>query len=174
MQDLEPRRGRPRKFAEPSRAITLTLPEHIIAALGEVDADLSRAIVRVTERTRQGRAPSARAVSPAVALTRFGRHAVIVVMPSPALGRVKGVELVPMPDGRALIALERARNIADLELTLEDALDGAELSKTDEETFRSLLSVLREARRSKVVSLLQRSIIVLESQPKASRAPARS
>ena len=174
MQDLEPRRGRPRKYAEPSRAVTLTLPEHIIDELSEVDADLSRAIVRVTERTRRSRAHSARAVNPAVALTRFGRHAVIVVTPSPALAGVNGVELVPMADGRALIALERARTIADLELTLEDALDGAALSKTDEETFRSVLSILREARRSKVVSLLQRSIIVLESRPKAGRASARS
>ena len=174
MQDLEPRRGRPRKFAEPSRAVTLTLPEHIIDELAGVDADLSRAIVRITERTRRSRAASARGESPAVALTRFGRHAVIVVSPSPALAGVKGVELVPMPDGRALIALERARTIADLELTLEDALDGAGLSKSDQATFRSVLTILREARRSKVVSLLQRSIIVLESQPKARRASART
>ena len=55
MQALEPRRGRPRKFAEPSRAVTLTLPEHIIDELGKVDADISRAIVRVTERTRRSR-----------------------------------------------------------------------------------------------------------------------
>jgi hypothetical protein len=29
---LVPRRGRPRKFGGPSRAVTLTLPEDIIAA----------------------------------------------------------------------------------------------------------------------------------------------
>ena len=169
MQALEPRRGRPRKFAEPSRAVTLTLPEHIIDELGKVDADISRAIVRVTERTRRSRPSSA----PAAELARFGRHAVILVAPSPALAQVPGVELVPMPDGRALIAIERARTIADLELMLEDALDGEQLSKIDQATFRSVLSILREARRSKVVSLLQRSIIVLESRPKTRRASAR-
>ena len=173
MQALEPRRGRPRKFAEPSRAVTLTLPDHIIDELGKVDADISRAIVRVTERTRRLRSSSAPGASPVAELARFGRHAVILVAPSPALAQVPGVELVPMPDGRALIAIERARTIADLELMLEDALDGEQLSKIDQATFRSVLSILREARRSKVVSLLQRSIIVLESRPKTRRASAR-
>jgi hypothetical protein len=30
----------------PSRAVTLTLPEHVIEALGSVDADLSRILPR--------------------------------------------------------------------------------------------------------------------------------
>ena len=46
---LPPRRGRPQKFGRPSRAVTLTLPEDVIAALGRVDDDLSRAIVRVSK-----------------------------------------------------------------------------------------------------------------------------
>ena len=46
---LTRRRGRPRKFLAPSRAITLTLPEHVIDALHAVDADLSRAVVRLTQ-----------------------------------------------------------------------------------------------------------------------------
>ena len=169
MQDLEPRRGRPRKFAVPSRAVTLTLPEHIIDELGGVDPDLSRAVVRVTE-ARGKKRTAAVAAPPAAELTRFGRHAVIIVTPSAALGECAGVELVPLPDGRALIALERARTIADLELTLEDALDGDALEGADVETFRSVLHILREARRSDTVSLLQRSIIVLETRGKTRRA----
>ncbi len=43
------RRGRPRKFMVPSRAVTLTLPETVIAALEDVDHELSRAVVRIAQ-----------------------------------------------------------------------------------------------------------------------------
>lgn len=172
MPQIEVRRGRPRKFAAPSRAVTLTLPEHIIEALGTVDPDLSRAVVRVTERTQAPRA-SRRKVAKAAELTQFGRHAVIVVSPTPTLAARTGVELVPLPDGRALIAFPRQNTIADLELKIEDALDDAKLSAADESTFRSILEILRDARRSAEVSLLQRSIIILEAHRKRRRTSQR-
>src|SRR4029079_11482540 len=37
--------GRPRKFAQPSRPVTVTLPEDTLTRLGTIDADLGRAIV---------------------------------------------------------------------------------------------------------------------------------
>ena len=46
---LGPRRGRPRKFSRPSRSVTLTLPDDVIAALLAVDSDLSRAVVRAVQ-----------------------------------------------------------------------------------------------------------------------------
>lgn len=172
MPQIEVRRGRPRKFAVPSRAVTLTLPEHIIDALGTVDGDLSRAIVRVTERTRTRtlRRPPA----PSAELTHFGRHAVIVVSPTRTLSERTGVELVPLPDGRALIAFPREKTIAEIELRLKDALEQPGLSAADEATFRSILEILRDARRSAEVALLQRSIIVLEARRKRPRVRKRS
>ena len=164
MQGLEPRRGRPRKFAAPSRAVTLTLPEHVIDALGSVDADLSRAVVQLTQPALalgpRGKAATRRPAE----LTRFGRHAVIVVNPTPTLEKRTGVELVPLPDGRALIALEQPTTIADLELFIEDSLDAPDLAKADAAVFQSVLGILREARRSSDIAVLQRSIIVLETR----------
>src|ERR687886_98330 len=98
---LAPRRGRPRKFTVPSRPVTLTLPEHVIAALGSVDADLIRAIVRVMQPrlARQAHAPAE--------LASFGRRAVIVVNPTRTLEQRTGVTLIHLPDGRALISFER-------------------------------------------------------------------
>ena len=55
------RRGPPRKFGRPSQPVTLTLPDDVIAALLGIDADLSRAIVRVTQplvRVSRARLPS--------------------------------------------------------------------------------------------------------------------
>jgi hypothetical protein len=75
--DVARRRGRPRKFTERSRAVTLTLPETVIAALADVDHDLSRAVVRVAQTEL-----AAKRRYPAVELAMFGRRAVIVVNPT--------------------------------------------------------------------------------------------
>ena len=175
MQQLEPRRGRPRKFAAPSRAVTITLPDHIIDELGAVDGDRSRAGVRVTERARRARSTTARKAAPSpVELTQFGRHAVILVSPTPTLAERTGVELVPLPDGRALIAFPREKTIADIALRLEDALDDPALPAVDIAIFKAILAILREARQSAGVALLQRSIIVLESRRKPRRVARRS
>lgn len=152
---LRPRRGRPRKFTVPSRPITLTLPEHVIEALAAVDPDISRAVVRLVqpELTKRPHLP--------VELTTFGRRAVIVVNPSRTLEEQAGIDLIPLPDGRALISFERAKSIADVELQIADALDGR-LPAEDQKTFETIAEMLKTARRSDDVALLQRSIIVLE------------
>ena len=97
-------------------------------------------------------------------LVAYGRHAVIVVNPTPTLKQRTGVELVPLPDGRALISFDRARTIAALELTIADALEDHSLSRPDQAVFRAIAEILRTARRSNDVTLLQRNIIVLEAR----------
>ncbi len=161
---MGPRRGRPRKFLEPSRAVTLTLPEPVIAALAAIDEDLSRAVVRVVQPAL-GKAPS-----PAAELAPFGRHAVIVVRPSRALERRTGLLLVPLPDGRALISFEESHTIADLELQLQDLLDDPGLAAGDRRIFEEVAGYLRDARRARGVSVQRRSIIVFESARPARRA----
>ena len=160
-------RGRPRKFATPSRHVTLTLPVHVIDVLTGIDADLSRAVVRVA-------GPSAAAPPHRPAeVTRFGRRAVIVVDPSRTLEQRAGVELVPLPDGRALISFDRARTTADLELTIADALEDAQLPARDRAIFEAVANILKAARQSEDVVLRQRNIIVLEARRKP-RSPARA
>jgi hypothetical protein len=162
-----PRRGRPRKFAVPSRAVTLTLPEDVLAALGEVDPDIGRAIVRIMQPAR------ARQKHPPAELETFGRRAVIVVNPTPSLERQPGVHLVPLPDGRALISFDQSATIADLELFITDELDSRRLSTGDREIYESVRNILRGARQSAGVTLIQRQIVVLESGRKASPTSAR-
>lgn len=173
-KSVAPRRGRPRKFSGPSRPVTLTLPLQVIAALSAVDADLSRAVVRIAQPEL------ARRPHPPAELATFGRRAVIVVNPTRALERRTGVDLVPLPDGRALISFDQPRSIADLELHLTDALDDRALPDSDRSLFEGVLNILRDARRSNDVTLLQRSIILIETSKRprpvsstASRAKAR-
>jgi hypothetical protein len=159
-------RGRPRKFAEPSRAVTVTLPESALARLAGLDDDLSLAIVRLLDR-EQSVPPR-----PPAELATFGRRAVITVRPTPALERRVGLDVIPMPDGRALISFDQPNTIADLELTLNDALDERHLSRDEREVFEAIGAILKEARRSSDILLLRRSIIVLEYTGRARAADA--
>jgi hypothetical protein len=166
LRPVRPRRGRPRKFAAPSRAVTLTLPEHIIEALESVDADVSRAIVRLVPPRLAKRA------HPPADVVRFGRRGVIVVNPTPSLERRTGVMLVPLPDGRAIIAFDRQITPARLELLIQDALDQHDLSEADAGIFQSIRALLKDARRSGAVRLEQKNIIVLEHAARRAAAPA--
>jgi hypothetical protein len=150
------RRGRPRKFSRPARAVTLTLPEATIAALRAIDRDLSRAVVRVVQPHEQEPARS-----PAE-LAEYGGQAVIVVAPSRTLTERTGAELVPLTDGRALLAFNDTISVSQFELRLLDALADPSLDQSDRETFTALTNILGGTRRSGRAQMGQRNIIVFE------------
>jgi hypothetical protein len=143
--------------------VTLTLPEDVIVALGAIDHDLSRAVVRVTQPEM------AKAPHPAAELAVFGRYAVIVVNPTKTLEQRTGVLLVPLSDGRALIAFDETMTADRLELAIQDELEDHGLPEEDARVFQSIRELLKEARRSKSVALRQRNIIVLEHTQPADR-----
>jgi hypothetical protein len=150
-------RGRPRKFADASRAVTLTLPDSVIATLRGIHHDLSQAIVRLTQRNRS------RTRRKGADLMVFGKRAVITIRPTPSLEMHAGVQLVPLPDGRALISFADPTSLAALQLSIADALDDADMPAADRQVYEHLGRILRDARRSDRVTLAQRHIIVLES-----------
>src|SRR5687767_805685 len=108
---------------------------------------------------------------PPAELATFGRHSVIVVNPSRTLERRTGIELLHLPDGRALISFERSMTIAALELLIADALEDRNLPAGDRAIFQAIGGILKTARRSDSITLLQRNVIVLETRRAA--APLR-
>ena len=156
--ELARRRGRPRKFTVPARPVTLTLPEQVIAALSAVDADISRAIVRLAQPI------VAKQPHPAAELATFGPRSVIVVNPTRTLERHPGVMLVHLPDGRALISFDHSITIAGLELMIADALEDRRVSNGDRAVLEGVAGILRTARRSADKILAQRNIIVVENK----------
>jgi hypothetical protein len=160
-------RGRPRKFAEPTRVVSLTLPESLIASLFNVHADLGMAVATLVSRAEASKP------RPSAELVVFGRRAVISVRPTAALERRLGVELVPLADGRALIALDTPVTLAEFELRIADALEDDTLPPEDRDAFETLRGILRDARRSSDVALLRRNIIVLQSGGHAAQAAPR-
>jgi hypothetical protein len=152
----EVQRGRPKKYGRPARAVTVTLPEDVLTRLSALHPDVGSAIVRLVERHRQSRVQPIRATE----VARYGNHAVILVTPTPALKRLRGVELVPIGDGRALISLAPSMGIPALELQVRDAIE----ESGDQQELRILTSIaeiLRQGRGNAAVSLEQRTIIVL-------------
>lgn len=160
------RRGRPRKFNRPSRAVTLTLPDDTVATLQRIDEDLSRAIVRAVQPLMDD------LPHPAAQLTTFGGRSVILVSPSRTLRERTGVELIPFSDGRALISFDEALSISEIELRVRDALADPSFEPEDRPVFEALADILSAARREDGVSLRQRSIIVLYRSTAPSTTPS--
>jgi len=152
------RPGRPRKFGRPARTVALTLPEDIIAALSRLDDDLGRAVVRLSQPLVANSG-----IRPAVELSTYHDHAVIVVPPIKSLERLPGVTLVPLPDGRALISLDESMTIVEFELKLLYAIDADVKSPPhDRSVMSSIAEILKHARQTKDIGLVERSIIVLK------------
>lgn len=166
MRLVKRHRGRPPKYGGPARALTVTLPEDVLARLGAVDPDLGQAIVTVVRR-RNG---PARRTPRAAEISSYGSHAVIVVTPVKALKRIGGVQLVPIGNGRALISLAHAHSIPQLELDIRDLIERGEVAGPEREALEEITGILREARASRGIRLEERSIIVLETKRKPRRA----
>lgn len=153
------RPGRPPKFGRPARAVTVTLPEDVLARLAAIDRDIGRAVVRLAEEQAT---PTAALPAPAE-ISRYGRHAVILVTPLRALKRLPGVELVPIGNGRALIALQAPHSVSSLELSIRDVLDGQPVPAEERRALETVAEILREARSSRGIRAEERTIVVLET-----------
>ena len=138
----------------------MTLPEDVLARLGALDPDLGSAIVRLVERNGKPRERAARLAE----IAAYGSHAVIVVNAAKTLKRLPGVQLVPIGNGRALISLEHPHSVAQFELNLRDATAFGQMNSVERQTLEAVSEILQEARRSRSITLSERTIIVLESK----------
>jgi hypothetical protein len=164
-----PRRGRPTKFGRPARAITLTLPDDVIEALSAINLDISRAVVQLHEARKRGSPP----LPAPVELSDYGRGSLILITPGRALRTIRGLDLIPLSDGRALIALDEPLSLAGLELALRDALEVHEHPDSEHRALASIVEILRGTRRSRGARLRTRTIVVIEpSAPRPRRRPS--
>ena len=157
-----PGRGRPSKYGRPARAVTVTLPEDVLARLSALHADVGSAIVNLVEKGTPIRAVPIRPAE----VTRYGNRAVIIVTPSPTLRRLRGVQLVPVGNGRALISLSSSTSISSLELQVRDALERMAPQNREREGIQMLADILRRSRGSRKLASEARTIIVLASKTK--------
>jgi hypothetical protein len=153
--------GRPRKYAEPSQPVTVTLPQTTLRQLEQVDADRGRAIVKLAKNASlemsEGR--------PVLEVVEIGGGtALVVVGGASVLQQIPFVRLVEVALGRYLIALLPGRGIHELEVALTDLVEDRDnLSESDRELITTLLTQLRNFRKSESVSTAQ--ILLLQTKP---------
>ena len=140
--------GRPRKFAEPSGPITITLPERTLRQLAAVDQDRAVAIVKATDAVachgeKAGQQVKLVQVEPGTS--------VIVVGPSASLRKIPFLKLVEIAPTRYLLAVPTGTPTETLEIAVMDQIDsladGEDYERTLLNELRNQIRVLRRAKR---------------------------
>ena len=109
--------GRPPKFREPRRPVTMILPERILDQLAEIDPDRTRAVVKVTEAvagTDQGK------FKPVELVEMSPGKSLIVVCPGKILRKIPWIKLIEITPGRYLVSIPSGTPIETLEVALRD------------------------------------------------------
>ena len=141
--------GRPPKFSEPRRPVTLTLPERTLEQLAEIDADRARAVVKAASALsgRDAEHPSIEVVE---VLPGSG---IILVGPSRYLKRISFLRLVEVAPRRFLLVLPSGTAPDSLEIALMDVLDGIPEREVKEKALvRDLQRLLSLYRRGSKVT----------------------
>ena len=129
--------GRPPKFDEPRRVITVTLPERTLRQLTALEPDLARAIVKASDALSRG----SNHKRPLVEVLKVATGtSVIVVGPSRCLREIPWLRLIEIAPARFLLTIVPGTAIESIEVAILDLLDG--LSQDDDHE-RSILIELR-------------------------------
>ena len=128
--------GRPPKFDEPRRPVTMTLPERTLARLAAVDADRATAIVKLVDTL----VPGAHGHKLVDVVEVAPGAAIILVAPSRFLRRIPWLKLAELSPGRHLVTILPGTPIDSLEIAILDLLETLPKSETYE---RKILDELR-------------------------------
>lgn len=138
--------GRPHKYAEPSRPVTVTLPESTLLGLQQIDPDRGKAIVKLTSaalRNRSGAKPCVEIVEMA---TGTG---LVIVGPCQSLRQISFLHLVEVAPARYLLAMNSGHDFKNLEIELSDILEDLPADEdTERQTLTELLRHIRDIRKS--------------------------
>lgn len=154
--------GRPPKFPEPSRPITLTLPVRTLKDLEEIDVDRGQAIVKLTDAAlRQGRSPQ-----PRVEIVKMAAQTgLLVIGPSSALRRIPFLHLIEVAPARFLLALDRGNDFKALEIAVHDVLDDVPPEeKGERQLISELLEHIRKLRKAAAVSMAEILVVRLDTK----------
>jgi hypothetical protein len=158
-------RGRPPKFGRPARLVALTLPEDTIEVLKGIDTDLAKAVVALVDRT-QGRTTAVDGDwDVPVSLAHVSDVRALIVIDPKIFREIPGCAVIPLYEGRAFLALDAGRTLADLELSVADLLDDGAIPPKERDALGALRQALREWRRDDSLSFHTRSIVLVERTP---------
>ncbi len=145
--------GRPPKYNEPSRPVTVTLPESALQRLQRIDPDRGQAIVKLTESLFRTDKMSDERISVTQMADGVG---LIIVGPSNTLRSIPFVRLVEVAPLRYLIALDRTKSFGDLEIALQDVLEDFPKKEIEEkEMIAELHQRIRQLRKGEHISMAE-------------------
>lgn len=145
---VEKRRGgRPAKFAEPSRPVTVTLPERVLESLSAVDTDRAKAITRVADSVL---GPKGKPLPLVATIKIADSQAIILVSDCAPLRRLPWLRLIEVAPARHLISVHSGTSIETMEVALQDLLDEVPRDRTRERAILDeLLQLIRNSRRAR-------------------------
>jgi len=136
--------GRPPKFEEARRPITVTLPERVLQQLAALHADRARAIVKATALATGFEKEE----HPLVDVVEVRpREAIIIVGPSKRLLEIAWLRLVEIAPARHLLVIPTGTTIEQLEVAVGDLLERIAPSEIYERELLSELHRLMRYRR---------------------------
>ena len=164
-------RGRPLKFGRPARLLAVTLPHDVVAALRRIHPDPAWAIVSLYERVAKTRRHLASPPRPAIELAQLSANSSLIVVDPRALRSAPGMSVVPVASGRAFLAFDEGRGLADLELAILEQLRDARTTPAMRRELRAFQRQVRDWRRGRGYRFSKRSIILVERarHPKRTR-----
>ena len=141
------RGGRPAKFAEPSRPVTVTLPERVLRLLATVDSDRAKAITKLADFSSSLDGKPRQSVT-TVQIAR--NRAILLVSHSEQLKRLPWLRLIEVAPARHLISIRTGTSIESMELAMRDLLEDLPKEKSIERgMLEALVKIIRESRRTK-------------------------
>lgn len=142
--------GRPPKFHEERRPITVTLPERILRSLEALNGDRARAIVKCVEAVT---GVVNRTVKPVELLEVSPGKALIVVGPSNALAQLSWLRMVEITPARYLLVLPSGIPVDSLEVEIHDLITkGGSTDSAERNLLEELHGLIGQQRRRKTIS----------------------
>lgn len=162
--------GRPPKYAEPSRPVTVTLPLSVIKGLRSINKDRGEAIVKLTKDVMT----TGGAARPLVEVIEVAAGTgLLVVAESPTLRRIPFLHLVEVAPMRLVLSLEPGHDFKSLELAITDALEAVPASeRAEREMIKQVLVQIRRVRQEERATMA--GILMVNLGGKGGRRPARS
>jgi hypothetical protein len=150
--------GRPPKFGEPRRPVTMTLPVRILEQLAVINPDRTLAVVKATEAVMGSSGKQFKLVE---LVQMAPGKSLIVVGSSLALRQISWLRLIEIAPARYLLTIPSGTPIEALEVALRDLAHDPEQVKNQRETqvLDDLLQLIGQHRRSMRLSKAELLII---------------
>jgi hypothetical protein len=151
----KPPGGRPPKFNEPSKPVTITLPERTLARLRSIDRDRAKAVVKAVDAVFEDKAADSHG---AQVIEMAPGTGIVVIPDNRSLRSVTWFKMIEVAPARYLLSIAPGTSIEKIEIALMDLVEKARASAPEDvgllETLRGQLGELRRGQKISMAEIL--------------------